>query len=211
MENPVNLQPAENPLPQTRPGKFLGLSILAGFFYGIPTLLVGFMASAILIGLAALIVLPGIFPALNSIDTQSFDLEMKLLVGLAVVMALGSALVAGLVGSREAYMRAISAGSFRQTGYGMASCAGIGLLGMIVFPILCYAGYFASLALLQALRLQESGVYGSLLGGSESGNAAILIICIPALGIVLAYLVALLSGALISRRSKRKPKAVAQN
>jgi hypothetical protein len=210
MEEPVSIQPAESPLPQARPGKFLGLSILAGFFYGIPTLLVGFMASAILIGLAALIVLPSIFPALNSLDTQSLDLEMKLLVGLAVVMALGSALIAGLVGSRTAYMRANSEGSFRQTGSGMASCAGIGLLGMLVFPILCYAGYFASLALLQALQLQESGIYGSLLGGTESGNAAILIICIPSIGIVLAYLVALLSGALISRRLKRKPQAIAQ-
>ena len=211
MENPVPAQLSEAVPQPSDKKKYLGLSILAGFFYGIPTLLVGFMASAILVGLVVLIVLPGIFPTLNSLDTQSFDLEMKLLIGLAVVMALGSALIAGLVSSRAAYMRANSNGSYRQTGYGMASCAGISLLGMIVFPVLCYAGYFGSLALLQALQLQESGIYGSLLGGTESGNAAILIICIPSIGIVLAYIAAILFSALISRGLNRKPKADVKN
>jgi hypothetical protein len=211
MQDPVAVQPAEDSPRPTNKRKYVGWSVLAGFFYGVPTLLVGFTVSGVLIFFVSLVILPAIFPSLNQVEPKSFDLEMKLLIGLAVIVALVLALVAGLVSGRAAYKKANGESSFKQAGYGMASCAGIGLLGIFIFPILCYVGYFAIFALLNVLQLQNGSIAAVLSGGTDSGNALILLFCLPSIGILLAYITAMLFGPLVVRILKRKPKAEVQD
>ena len=201
MENPVPTQTFDEPPQPPDKKKYLGLSIFAGLLYGFPTLLIGFMVSVALLFMTY-VLFDALFPKLTG--AENFDTVMKVIISLAALIGIVLAIAAGIASSRTAYRRSNEDGASRQVGYGMLSCAGIGVIGLLVFPVLCYLGYFLIFQLLNIFKLNNSAFAGIITGGSESSFAFILIGCIPSIAIFLAYITAILFGGVAYRRLTKK-------
>ena len=195
MEDPINVKPAEGAAPENNKTKYLVWSILVGLFYGAPALLAGFLAALIAALLIFFLVVISLFPSLESSSTEGINI----VIGISTAAGIILSIIVGIVSGRRAYRNISSEGSFRRTGYSLASYSCAGLLGIVLFPILCDAGFLGIAALLSALHLDSliSGI------GTESGVTAIFILCLPSIGIVLAYPAAVLVGAGVSRMLKR--------
>ena len=196
MENPVPVQPEEAVPQPVKKKKYFGLSIFAGFLYGIPTLLVGFLVSVFLI-FFALWFIDENFPNLKVLE--NFDTFMKLLLAVAVLIGLILAILAGLLSSRMVYRRSNEAGTPRGVAYSLLSCSGIGVIGLVVFPVLCYLSLFLAFAVAETFKLDFP-----IPGGTESGFSIFLIICIPSIALLLAYLTAMFLGGVAFRWFTKK-------
>lgn len=130
------------------------------------------------------------------------------MIGIAVVAGITTSLIAGIVSGRRAYKNISNDGGFRRTGYSLASYSCAGLLGILLFPILCDVGFWGIAALLDALHLDLLAKLGI---GTKSGFTIVFILCLPSIGIILAYPTAILAGIFVSRFLNRKPKVNAQD
>jgi hypothetical protein len=197
MENPLPVQAPEEIMQPSNNKKYLGISILAGVLYGLPALLISFgFVFMLLFFLIELII--SNFPKFN--EMVNVDSQIIIIFSLSTLIGIVAGIIAGASTGRTTYRRLQADGSIRQVGYSMLSCSGIGILGSFVFPILCYASYF----LLSLLPDKGGYIMGFLTGGNESAMSAILILCIPAIGITLAYFTAILFGGVIYRNLSRK-------
>jgi hypothetical protein len=192
VQNPVPLQPSEDSIQPFTRNKYLGFSILVGFLYGIPTLLLAFAVSFLLQTYFSMIffILP------NRVITY----------GVPGFIGLMSAIISGIVSGRASFKSANQDGTPRPVGYGILSCAGIGLIGLLVFPILCGVGDFLVLSVLDKFSLLNDQLSALLLGGgtAESGLFMVVFTFLIPIGAALAYITAVLFGGLIYLRLSRK-------
>ena len=188
MENPVPAQPSESTLQASPRKKYFGFSILAGFLYGIPTALIGFAVTFLLEFYVTVMVFSKALPPLVTN-------------GVAVLIGIISAAIAGAISARMSFQGANQNGTPRLVSYGILSCAGIGLIGLFVFPMLCGAGYFLVLWGVDKLNLLN-GQLGTMLvgGGSETGVTMVVFLFLIPMGVVLAYMTAVFFGGVIYRR-----------
>jgi hypothetical protein len=199
MENPVPVQASEEIIQPSNNKKYLGISILAGILYGFPALLISFgfffVLSFFLVDLIF-----SYFPKFN--EMVNVDSQLLIMFSLSILIGVVVGIIAGAITGRTTYRRLQADGSIRPVGYSMLSCSGIGILGIFVFPILCYAGYY----ILSLIPADKGGYYimGFLTGGTESAMAAILLLCVPSIGITLAYITAILFGGVVYRNLSRK-------
>lgn len=188
MENsaPVSSSPS-----QEKPEKkFLPFGIGVGIGYGLLTSIVVFP-----------VILIVSFFFLNLVDvyvystaSYSFDAIMLVLGILSLLISLVFGGVAGFFSGRSAYRSANESGAVRNAGFGVLSCSVVGLIGFLAFPLLCVA--FSFLFLLPLI---------SAVG--ESGGTIILIFVVPIIGIFIAYVVAVISGAVTHRILARRSAA----
>lgn len=173
--------------------KFLPFGIGIGIGYGLLTLIVVFPVTFIVS-----------FFFLNLVDvyvystaSYSFEAIMLILGILSLLISLLFGGVAGFFSGRSAYRSANKSGTFRNAGFGVLSCSVVGLIGFLVFPLLCVA--FSVLFLLPLFS-----------AAGESGGTIILVVVVPIIGIFIAYVVAVISGALTHRILARR-SAVTKN
>ena len=174
--------------------KFLFFGIGTGIGYGLLTSIVVFPLILIV-----LFVVAGIVDSyFYSFASYSFDEAIVPILGiLSLLISLLFGGVAGFFSGRSAYRSANESGAVRNAGFGVLSCSVVGLIGLLVFPLLCVAfSVFLFLPLFSA--------------AGESVGTIILVFVVPIIGIFIAYVVAVISGALTHRILARR-SAVSKN
>jgi len=173
-----NFAPVSSSFKQEKPNKkFLNFGIGVGIVYGLFTSIAAFP----LMFFAFLITSIIFYQFLKEFE------EVYVFPAISVLSLLTSLFLGGVIGffsGRAAYRSANENGGVRNAGYGVLSCSIVGLVGLLLFPLLC--------AVLLVLLL---GLTGSLVD-----SAAVFIIIIPPVfGVFTAYVVAVISGALTHR------------
>lgn len=192
--------------------KSLSFGIGVGIGYGLLTSIVVFPVTFIV----SFFLLNLVDVYVYSTASYSFDAIMLILGILSFLISLVFGGVVGFFSGRSAYRSANESGTIRNAGFGVLSCGVVGLIGFLVFPLLCGALYFGILLVMSKISSSippnpvVEFLFGVIAGGSESGMAGMLLVVVPVFGIFTAYVVALISGALTHRILVRR-SAVSKN